>query len=394
MFLSSWTSPLILVGISAQDDFTEVLEDVSVRIMVLRNDEVPLNLTIDTASLVVHRPANNGFVTISHVDGTAVYTPRLNFNGVDSFDYQVCSTLGHCSIARVTVQVHPVNDVPVALDDHDTLIEDQSLWIQVLENDGDLADQEVIPQSGIKIVRGPRFGHASIRGQMLLYQPKADYFGNDVIYYSLCDLSLCDTAKVHLTILPSNDPPEANDDYDTTYQGLLLVMDVLSNDFDTLDFKELDFTSITTEGLRQPEHAFTFVDTSVGLLLYIPTEDFVGSDTFQYQVCDYDPELVLCDTAEVFITVTDLPMSANIISSLTPQISYKNLQRTRMTSVHEIFTNNSRDSLTTMLSQYLRQNFISTGKYRFSLSDDGKFQMKYEDQIDPKRRHFNHLKLE
>ena len=59
-------------------------------------------------------------------DGQVTYTPGPDFNGTDSFTYQVCDGTGGADTATVTVTVDPVNDAPDAVDDSDTVDEDSS----------------------------------------------------------------------------------------------------------------------------------------------------------------------------------------------------------------------------------------------------------------------------
>src|SRR6266511_2367505 len=65
-----------------------------------------------TAS-VVSTPAN-GTVTLNTLDGSFTYTPDANFNGTDSFTYQVDDGTLASNVATVTLTVTPINDAPVA----------------------------------------------------------------------------------------------------------------------------------------------------------------------------------------------------------------------------------------------------------------------------------------
>ena len=52
-------------------------------------------------------------------DGTYTYTPDADFNGIDSFTYEVCNdeTPQECTTATVTITVQPLNDTIFAEDD-------------------------------------------------------------------------------------------------------------------------------------------------------------------------------------------------------------------------------------------------------------------------------------
>ena len=58
----------------------------------------------------------NGTVTVG-TDGSFSLPPNANYNGPDSFTYTITDADGDISTATATINVAPVNDVPVAADD-------------------------------------------------------------------------------------------------------------------------------------------------------------------------------------------------------------------------------------------------------------------------------------
>ncbi len=97
----------------AGDDFLFTPEDTpATSPNVLANDVDP-----DGGVLVVgsyNQPANGS--VLYNNDGTFTYTPKTNFNGVDYFTYNVWDIGGSVDVAIVSVNVAPVNDVPLASD--------------------------------------------------------------------------------------------------------------------------------------------------------------------------------------------------------------------------------------------------------------------------------------
>jgi hypothetical protein len=70
-----------------------------------------------------------------------VYTPNANYFGNDSFSYEVCDNGNPqaCQTAIVTITVNPINDLPLALPDTYSLLEDDKNYpISVLSNDNDI----------------------------------------------------------------------------------------------------------------------------------------------------------------------------------------------------------------------------------------------------------------
>lgn len=57
------------------------------------------------------------FGVIEVVDNEILYTPDENYNGPDTFTYEIIDSNGFISQADVFVEVSPVNDPPLAIDD-------------------------------------------------------------------------------------------------------------------------------------------------------------------------------------------------------------------------------------------------------------------------------------
>ncbi len=74
---------------------------------------------------------------INNGDGTFTYAPAPNFNGADSFAYQVCDSGGACDTATVTLVVTAVNDLPIAADDSATTHKRTRVVIDAAANDSD-----------------------------------------------------------------------------------------------------------------------------------------------------------------------------------------------------------------------------------------------------------------
>ncbi len=100
----------------AQPDSYDVDEDGTLEVGgrgVLGNDTDPEGDQI-TAELL--SAPSNGTLTL-RPDGSFTYTPNKDFNGPDTFTYEVCDAQGECDTATVTVNVTPTNDAPVVRDD-------------------------------------------------------------------------------------------------------------------------------------------------------------------------------------------------------------------------------------------------------------------------------------
>lgn len=105
---------------------------------------------------------------------------------------------------------------------------------------------------------------------------------------------------------PPNQAPVAGDDSAVTLKNTAVIVDVLSNDSDQEG--PLDPSKVTTE--TAPAHGGA-VYNGDGTFTYTPSNDFTGTDTFVYKVCD-SATSPLCDTATVTIDVA-IPASFRII---------------------------------------------------------------------------------
>jgi PKD repeat protein len=93
------------------DDTASTNEDTAVVIDVVGNDsDVDGDLNVASAEPTT---APTSGVAVGNGDGTITYTPDENFNGSDTFDYQVCDPTALCDTATVTVTVAPANQAPV-----------------------------------------------------------------------------------------------------------------------------------------------------------------------------------------------------------------------------------------------------------------------------------------
>ncbi len=294
----------------ASDDHASTNEATAVAITVTSND-TDVEGPVDATTVTVTIAPVNGAIAVDGMTGVVTYTPIAGFRGTDTFTYEVCDlgTPVLCASALATIVVTPVNGAPDATDDTATTAEDTAVTVEVLSNDTD-RDGNLDPAS-LAITVTPLHGDVTVSAdQTLLYIPAKNYFGSDLLTYTVCDLAappLCSTAVVTIDVTPVNDAPVASDDASTTPEDLAVLIDALSNDTDIDGVVVPASLTIT----NRPSHGTATVQPG-GLTSYQPTADFFGVDQYTYEVCD-DGVPSLCDTALVTITVTpvDDPPVAN-----------------------------------------------------------------------------------
>ncbi|RLE37492.1 hypothetical protein DRJ12_02790, partial [Candidatus Acetothermia bacterium] len=271
----------------ANDDQGSTDEDTTVRIDVLANDTDPDGdrLSVDS----VGRPDNGTAVN----NGREIaYTPDPDFNGIDSFTYVVTDGNGGSDEATVTITVNPINDPPFAQDDTAGTDEDTPVVIQILGNDLDPDGDQLTIQS----VEQPANGWVDNNEEWVTYTPDADFNGTDTFAYTVSDGNGGTAiAEVTVSVAMVNEAPTAQDDAATTGEDMPVTVSVLDNDSDP------DEDRLTIESLTRPLQGTAV--RSGDAIIYTPTRDSTGTDSFTYTVSDGNGGTA---TATVEITIAPI----------------------------------------------------------------------------------------
>ena len=293
-----------------QDDQANTRADQAVIIDVLANDCDP-DGDLDPALVTVLGAPSFG-AAVPNANGTITYTPNGVYSGPVQFTYQVCDadSTDRCSSASVNVAVEPlpVNQPPIVVSDSPPdIVFDQAITIAVLDNDSD--PDGVLDKNSVTVKTPAGHGNAvpaTDGSGTIVYTPTSGYSGDDQFTYEVCDDGIpapvkCGEANVFLTVLPpDNLAPTANDDQAETRQNRAVPIPVLSNDRDPED--ALNPASVqVTDG---PASGQVSIDTASGNITYTPNQDFIGSDTFKYTVCDLATPPLCSNKATVAIVVS------------------------------------------------------------------------------------------
>jgi Bacterial Ig domain/Disaggregatase related repeat len=194
------------------------------------------------------------------------------------------------------------NQSPLAASDTVTFTSGSSVKINVKANDIDPNGNTLTVSS---VVGSPTAGTAVLNGdQTITYTPAAGFTGRATFNYKVCDNgspSLCDTTIVFVTV--PNVPPVAADDSITLNSNSTNInIPFVSNDFDA------NGHTFTPTILSNPRNGTFTLSGSV--LTYSPLIDFTGKDTISYKICEGGASICgipSCDTAKIFITISNLP---------------------------------------------------------------------------------------
>jgi VCBS repeat-containing protein len=276
----------------ANDDSAITNEDTAVTIDVLANDN-----DVDGDTILIDFATNGQNGTTTVVNNQVVYTPNPNFFGTDSFTtYVITDGQGGQAQANVTVEVLPINDDPVAVNDTAFTSEDIPVTIDVINNDTDIEGDTLELFS----TNNGSNGTVSMVGGKAVYTPNAGFNGTDTFTYVVSDQNGgFDTGTVTVEVISTNEAPYANDDSALTVQGEARTINVLANDYDQ------DGTIVDVLAVDQPSNGTITINPN-GSIVYNPNAGFVGVDTFTYRVIDNEQFTSL--PAKVTVTVKPLTL--------------------------------------------------------------------------------------
>ena len=205
-------------------------------------------------------------------DGSYVYSPPTNFNGVDTVNYTVTDG-SESDIGRLTVTVMSINDAPIAVNDSASTTEDNGFNSNInlnandIDYDGDTlsvgAGTFTTSQGGIFVVN-PNGSYG--------YSPAANFYGVDTVNYTLSDGILTDIGTLTINVAPVNDAP--------------VLAPIGSQSVDELD--SLSFTVSATD-IDAPIDTLTYsldaaslaagmsIDPITGVFSWNPTSDQTSS---------------------------------------------------------------------------------------------------------------------
>ncbi len=293
-------------------EFTNMNE--SVTFNILTNDE-GTNITITD---ILSNPKNGNLIGIDEVTGDVTYIPENNFTGTDYFVYQICNTDNECDTTTASITVLPPNTPnlpPTAGGDLAETLPNIPVVIPVTGND---SDPNGDPLTVTDITTPPSNGTVTPNPDgTVTYTPNPDFEGCDLFAYLVCDdgtPQLCDTAFVGVSVGDVNclnNPPLAFDDRENTEEATPVRINVLRNGDIDPDGDNLTIIIGTEPGNGQ------ITEIAGPVFTYLPDEDFIGVDYFNYIICD-DGQPVLCDTATVSITVSPSGLDAEPDIDFTP----------------------------------------------------------------------------
>ncbi len=297
---------------------------------VLANDSDPDG---NTMSALVVSSVQHGTLVVNS-NGSFVYTPAANYNGSDSFTYQVDdgqSANNLSTIATVSITVNTVNDAPQGQNHTATTLED--VFYTFTAGDFGFSDPNdspanaflaakittlpiagVLTDNGTNVSLGQFIAVGDINAGKLKFTPAANANGPAYATFTFqvqdsggvtnSGIDLDPTPRtMTINVTPVNDAPIAvNDSYtaleDTPFT-VTAASGLLANDSD------IENNPLTPILVTSVSHGLLSLNPS-GVFTYIPDANFNGSDSFTYQLSDGQPINRLSNIATVNITITSV----------------------------------------------------------------------------------------
>ena len=254
-------------------------EDESIPIMLVGTDQNQDDLTYQ----IVETPAHG---TLTGTAPNFTYTPVADYNGEDSFTFQVSDEVTSSQPGAVKITINAINDTPVAIAESIETAEDNPIEIVLVGNDIDGDDLTY------RLVETAGNGQLStIDGQKIIYTPDANYYGVDQFVFVASDDTLSSpSTTIQILVTPVNDPPVA-----------LSQQDQKQVKFDTgtaaisLQGQDVEGDQLSYLIVDQPSHGQL---SGIGLnLTYTPNASFTETDQFTFKVNDgnTDSEIATVD---------------------------------------------------------------------------------------------------
>ncbi len=230
-------------------------------------------------------PPTHGQIAFTSNQPTSMssYQPSQYYFGSDSVVYQVTNGT-ETSTLTVNFTIVSVPQQPITASQSVSVAENATLPIVLTGND---------PNGGavtFAITTPPQNGTLSGTAPNLTYIPNANFTGTDSIFYTVSNGTYSTSAVVNISVSPI--PFAQNLSLDVTQNGKRVV---------TLVGTEVGNPALTYQVLTQPTHGT--LSGSAPNLIYTAATNYLGTDSFTYQVSDGK----FTATGTVTLNVANLP---------------------------------------------------------------------------------------
>ncbi|MBD1571056.1 tandem-95 repeat protein [Aliivibrio sp. S10_S31] len=216
-------------------------------------------------------------------DGTCSFAPNENFNGQVQLDVTIQDEDGAQVDTYITVDVLPINDVPVSGDLAYSVEEDGSITLsqeQLLAQASDVEGDDLTASN--LMVDGDATVTANDDGSFTI-TPDANFNGDIDLTFDINDGADTLVATADLTVNPVNDLPQPQDQtFSIGEDGILNFTD---EDLLT-GATDIDGDDLSVEGVTYTGADGVLTDYGDGSYSFAPNENFNGDVNFSFDVSD------------------------------------------------------------------------------------------------------------
>ena len=257
--------------------------------------------------IIVTQPS---FGVLTGTGANVTYTPNTNYNGQDSFTFKVNDGTTDSNIATVSINVVPVNDPPVAVNDI-IIVTDEDIAVTFTINTNDTDSDGTINPATVdlnpstpaedKTFTVPGEGTYTVdNAGNVTFTPALNYNGTTTpVQYTVKDNAgaLSNPATIQITVNPINDPPVVQNSTVTINED-----ETVSICFTVTDIE--NDPSVFTGGVSLGGNGSLVLDPTAGpyCFLYTPKPDYFGQDVVEVTVCDQNNPTV-CSTGIITINI-------------------------------------------------------------------------------------------
>ncbi|NKI33436.1 gliding motility-associated C-terminal domain-containing protein [Croceivirga thetidis] len=264
---------------------------------IVTNCNAPFNeVTLDISASV----PNGATVSWSpSISGDQLRPTVTSDSNVERYVATITKVGNSTALPRFTVVC--MDQAATLVDDFVSVDEDSSVEVPIFDNDFDL------PSVGTLSTSDPSNGTIAINDNgtpndpsddIVTYTPNPDFNGTDSFTYTICnDFGDCSTATVVVDVDPIVD---TNDDSVATEENTDITISWRVNDNDIPSTGTIT-TTFPANGTVILNDNNTPDDPSDDDITYVPNTGFIGTDTFEYTVCDDEGN---CETATITVVVT------------------------------------------------------------------------------------------
>ncbi|CAM4240076.1 Ig-like domain-containing protein [Pseudoalteromonas byunsanensis] len=266
-------------------DSIGVLEDGQSQTITLRNLTSDVEETVPSGAITLINPPNKGTFSFNLQDESVTYQPYPNATGEDFLQFTVTDSMGGVSApGKITFNIEPVNDIPVAENDHIVMLEDSIAQLDVLQNDTDIEDERFLAANITLEDKGQGVGEYELaqvvvsEEGLLEITPKANLSGQFSFSYTVADSdgAVSEPAQVNITITALNDAPVASALNISGHEDGSITTSLSATDVDS--------HSLTYHLFEQPTHGTLSLEGNVAT--YVPNAHYNGQDSFTFTVSD------------------------------------------------------------------------------------------------------------